>query len=181
MKSPTTTDLEHTSPIGTNTANWAELHITPDSEIETPRILNINFKGNLSAAGSAPITEIAILYFDHPGPPQDYLSRFEEEAMPLINNKRTDGYLGIAFGKTHEKVNAGSNAQAIPVQFSSHTEASSSQKATAIVIVGGFESIQAHEMIRADTEHFGKVAPLLVRNARAIEKFYVEFSSSDRN
>lgn len=178
MKSPTTTDLEHTSPLGTNSANWTELQITPDSEIETLRVLNVNFKGDLSAAASAPVTEIAILYFDHPGPPHDYISRFEGEAMPLINKKRTDGYLGIAFGETYEAISAGSHAQAIPAQFSSHTEQFSPQKGTAIVVIGGFESIQAHELIRADTEHFAKVAPLLVRNARAIEKSYVQFSSS---
>lgn len=131
------------------------------------------------AAGSAPITEIAILYFDHPGPPQDYLSRFEKEAIPIINAKRSDGFRGIAFGKTREEVSASVNAEAIPSQFASRAGSALDQKAQAIVIIGGYDSVQAHEAIRADTEHFGKVAPLLVRNARAIEKFYVQLYSSN--
>lgn len=173
------TQLGTTESQDKTTGQGIEVQLSLVSKTETMRNLNVNFDGDLLEAGSAPVTEIAILYFDPPGPPQDYLSRFEKEAIPTINTKRSDGFQGIAFGKTYEEVGASAHAEAIPAQFASHNEPSLGQKAQAIVIISGYESIQAHETIRGDIEHFGKVAPLLVRNARAIEKFYVQFSPSN--
>lgn len=140
----------------------------------------VEFRGDLAAAISAPITEVAILHFGRSGPPQDYLTRFEGEALPSIVANHTRGFVGMAFGKTCEDIRAGRHIEPIPSQFATHTGSSLDEEGQAVVVVGGYESIKAHQLIRADKEQFETVAPLLVRNAGFINKFYAKFVRCDR-
>lgn len=59
-KSPIDTNFDLASHLGTAVVNRAGLRITPGLEAETIRILNIDFEGDVLAAGSAPVTWIAI-------------------------------------------------------------------------------------------------------------------------
>lgn len=170
--------LVHAETDGTNDARIrSEPTYIAEHPPNTLRVLDIDFEGNLTAAVSAPITEKAILHFDHPGPPQDCLTRFGDEALPIIAANRKNGFLGIAFGKTCEEIDVGRHAEAIPAQFATCTGSANDQNQQAIVILGGYESIEAHQALRTDKEHFEKATPLLVRNARSIDKFYVQFAS----
>lgn len=139
---------------------------------------NVEFEGDLASAVSAPITEIAILHFDRQGPPQDYLTRFEEEALPIISENHARGFVGIAFGMTQGAISVGCYAEPIPTQLATQSHYSLDREGQGIVIVGGYQSIEAHEKLRADKDQFEKVAPLLVRNASSIDKCYVQFTSS---
>ena len=94
--------------------------------------------------------------------------------MPVIGKSR--GLHGIAFGSTDSPVQAGADAEPVPEKFTSRDpNATIEPSAHAIVVIGGYDSVERHLEIRAEREQFGIVAPLLVRNARAIEKHYVEF------
>lgn len=125
------------------------------SDPTTVSLTHVDFSspGNLAKALSAPITEIATFYFDG-APPSDYGSGVEK-AEHWIGGVG-GGYLGLAWGTTHEEVER------------------DGVKGKAAVVAIGWQSYEAHMAFRG-REDFKEKIGLLRSSSKAVEMHHVAF------
>lgn len=118
-----------------------------------PLLIHVDFNspGALTKAISAPITEMATFFFDG-APSSDYVSGAEKAEQWISGG---DGFLGMAWGTTHEEVER------------------DGVKGKAAVVVIGWQSYDAHMAFRA-REDFKEKIGLLRGNSKAIEMHHVQ-------
>ena len=109
--------------------------------------------GALDTALSAPVTEIATFYCDGE-PAGDWTSNAAKAGEWLEREAAAAGYLGIAYGITHEEVEY------------------KGVKGKAAVIAIGWKSVEAHMSFR-ETQTFKENIGLLRGEAKAIEMHHV--------
>jgi hypothetical protein len=118
-------------------------------------ISHVDFEpaGALSKAVSAPVTEIATFYCEgEPG--SEWMSNAAKAGDWLQREAAEAGYLGIAYGITHEEVEY------------------KGVKGKAAVIAIGWKSVEAHMSFR-ETQTFKENIGLLRGEAKAIEMHHV--------
>lgn len=116
-------------------------------------IYHVDFQGALAKALDAPVTEIATFYCEgEPG--AEWLSNAGKAGEWLEREAAASGYLGAAYGVTHEELEY------------------KGVKGKAAVLAVGWASKEAHMEFR-ETETFRENIGLLRGEAKAIEMHHV--------
>lgn len=114
-----------------------------------PQFMHIPFEGDLSAACSAPVTELATFYFDGT-PPANYARGVHDFIQTCVDAKPAQKLYGYATGVCEEEVER------------------EGVRGKAGVLVVGWESVEAHMEFRKN-EVFVKNAPGMRQGAGSIE------------
>jgi len=111
-------------------------------------------EGSLSKTFSAPVTEMAIFYFEG-GPPSDYLEGVDK-LQKIFDEDKPEGYLGASAGITYEELEK------------------DGVKGKAAVVMIGWQSVDVHMAFR-NTQSFKDNIHLLRASAKKIEMNHIAY------
>lgn len=110
--------------------------------------------GAVARTLSAPVTEVATLYFDG-GPPSNYMEG-GMEFIQAVEDSNSDGYMGAAIGLTYEEIER------------------EGVKGKGVVLCIGWESVDKHKAFR-ETPTFKEHIQKFRQGAAKVEMHHVAF------